>query len=179
MAIKKELISLNGEKKEYFKIKKATFDYENNYFVIDCEVYTSEEHREKAREKLASVQMNEEIWHKLQGKNLKTQAEHQVLMQISYGEIVEAHREAMQYVLKDEQIKVNIDNTDVRAILYDLLKQTPELQGAIDVLEEKHSLTEKEVEKELQRRVEVEEEKISELPPPPPMVAEKDPNGGL
>lgn len=179
MAIKKELISLNGEKKEYFKIKKATFDYENNCFTIDCEVYTSEEHREKAKEILAAVQMDEEIWHRLQSKNLKTQAEHQVLMQINYGQIVEAHREAMQYILKDEQIKVSIDSVDIRSILYELLKQTSELQGAEDVMENRHSFTEEEIEAELQKRIEIEQEKIDALPPPPQMVAEKDPNGGL
>lgn len=180
MAIKKEIISKNGERKEYFKIKKAMFDYANNYFVIDCDVYVSEEHREKAKEILQPVQMNEEIWHRLQGKDLKTMAEHIVLSEINYGEVNQAHREAAQYILKEEQIKVSIEDIDIRNLLYELLKQTSELEGATDVLEPNSSLTEKEIEEELQKRLEVAEEKaIASQQPPPPMVAERDPNGGL
>ena len=179
MAIKKELIGLNGEKKEYFKIKKIVFDYEHNYFVIDCEVYTNEEYRMKAKELLQEIQMDEEIWYKLQDKMMKTQEEHYVLSQIDYGAICEAHRQATQYILKDEQIAVNVENTDIRNILYDLLKQTPQLEGAVDILENKSSLTEEEINAELEKRLELAAEKIAASQLPPPQNIEKDPNGGL
>ena len=179
MAIKKELIGINGERKEYFRIKKIIFDYDSHFFTITCEVYTSEEHRKKAKEKLQSIQMNEEIWYKLQDKTMKSAAEHMILSDISYDEIIQAHRDAAQYILKEEQIQVNVEDVDIRGTLYELLKQTQELKGATDVFENEHLLTEIEINEEIERRLKEAEERIIMNQLPPPVEIERDPSGGL
>lgn len=160
MAIKKELIGINGEKKEYFKIKKVVLDYENNFFAIDCIVYTNGKYREQAKEKIQEVQMDEAIWHLIQNKEEKTSTEHMVLSKINYGKIIKAHREAEELILKEEQIRINIGDKDIRDIFYTMLKNTSELNGAIDVLEQSNKPTSVEIEEELQKRLQEAEEQI-------------------
>ena len=72
---------------------------------------------------------------------------------------------------------VSLENQDLRDILYSLLKETTELQGATDVLENNNNLTKEEIEKELEKRI---EEAKKELP----IVGQteevvRDQNGGL
>lgn len=178
MAIKKEIIGANGEKKEYFKIKRIVLDYETHHFVVECQVYTDSSYRDEAREKIQAIELDEALWNYLQNKEDKTIDELTVLAKIDYGKVIKAHKEAAQLVLKDEQIAIDVENTDVRNIFYELLKNTSQLEGATDVLETNPVITIADVVEELNKRTAIEEEKRIELQNSLE-VPERDPNGGL
>ena len=177
MAIEKELIGRNGEKRTYFKIKRVVLNYETGYFAIECSSYTNANYRNKEKEEVKTSEMEKALWELLNEKEEKTPEELIVWSRINYEKINKVFERAQELKLKDEVFMVSLENQDLRDVLYNLLKETAELQGATDVLENNNSLTKEEIEKELEKRI---EEAKKELP----IVGQteevvRDQNGGL
>lgn len=162
MAIKKELIGINGEVRKYFKIKRINFDYSTNYFTITCSTYTDETYREKEKQQIEQYRMDKALWELLSSKTEKTPEEIVVWAQIDYVKVNRVYEQAEKLKLKDEVFTVHLDEiNDLRGAFYDILKNTEELKGAIDVLENNTVLTDEEVENELAKRIQKVE---SEMP---------------
>lgn len=178
MAIKKEIIGTNGEKKQYFKINRVNLDYENECFFIECSVYTDESYRQKQKDIVEDYLVEKGLWDLLNEKNEKTSAELMVQSKINYGQITKAFSEAQQYKLKDEIFTISLKNQDLRDIFYNLLKQTIELNGAEDILENNNSEVSNLVETELDKRVAEAEEFLDNLQEQQ-IVTPKDLEGGL
>lgn len=178
MAIKKEIVGANGEKKQYFKINRVNLDYENECFFIECSVYTDESYRQKQKDIVEDYLIEKGLWDLLNEKNEKTSAELMVQSKINYGKITKAFSEAQQYKLKDEVFTISLKDQDLRDVFYNLLKQTTELNGAEDILENNNTETSNLIEEELNERVTKAQEFLDGFQEEQ-VVTPKDSEGGL
>ena len=134
MAIEKEIISQNGEKRKYFRIGKVNLDYENNIYNIECISYTDKSYRDKEKESLKKYEELESEYHELSTKEEKTQDDLARLDELNISELANARLKLEPLFLKRETFSINLAE-ELRDSFYILLKQNENFINAIDIFD--------------------------------------------
>lgn len=134
MAIEKEIISQNGEKRKYFRISKVNLDYENNTYNIECISYTDKSYRDKEKENLKKYEELKEEYYKLSAKEEKTQSDLARLGELNISDLENAHLNVEPLFLKKETFSINLTE-ELRDLFYILLKRNENFINAIDVFD--------------------------------------------
>ena len=134
MAIEKEIISQNGEKRKYFKIGKVNLDYENNNYNIECISYTDKSYRDKEKKDLEEYEALKKEYHELSAKEEKTQSDLARLEELNISELENARLNVEPLFLKRETFSIDLTE-ELRKLFYDLLKQNEKFIGATDVFD--------------------------------------------
>lgn len=134
MAIEKEIISQNGEKRKYFKIGKVNLDYENNNYSIECISYTDKSYRDKEKKDLEEYEALKKEYHELSAKEEKTQSDLTRLEELNISELENARLNVEPLFLKRETFSIDLTE-ELRKLFYDLLKQNEKFIGAIDIFD--------------------------------------------
>lgn len=134
MAIEKEIISQNGEKRKYFRISKVNLDYENNIYNIECISYTDKSYRDKEKESLKEYEELKAEYHELSAKEEKTQSDLARLDELNISELENARLNLEPLFLKRETFSIDLTE-ELRDLFYTLLKQNENFINAIDVFD--------------------------------------------
>lgn len=134
MAIEKEIISQNGEKRKYFKIGKVNLDYENNNYSIECISYTDKSYRDKEKKGLEEYEVLKKEYHELSAKEEKTKSDLARLDELNISELENARLNVEPLFLKRETFLIDLTE-ELRKLFYDLLKQNEKFIGATDVFD--------------------------------------------
>ena len=134
MAIEKEIISQNGEKRKYFRIGKVNLDYENNIYNIECISYTDKSYRDKEKESLKEYEELKAEYHELSAKEEKTQSDLARLDELNISELENARLNLEPLFLKRETFSIDLTE-ELRDLFYTLLKQNENFINAIDVFD--------------------------------------------
>ena len=134
MAIEKEIISQNGEKRKYFRIGKINLDYENNIYNIECVSYTDKSYRDKEKESLKEYEELKAEYHELSAKEEKTQSDLARLDELNISELENARLNLEPLFLKRETFSIDLTE-ELRDLFYTLLKQNENFINAIDVFD--------------------------------------------
>lgn len=134
MAIEKEIISQNGEKRKYFRISKINLDYENNIYNIECISYTDKSYRDKEKESLKEYEELKAEYYELSTKEEKTQNDLVRLNELNISELENARLNLEPLFLKRETFSIDLTE-ELRDLFYNLLKQNEKFIGAADVFD--------------------------------------------
>lgn len=134
MAIEKEIISQNGEKRKYFRIGKVNLDYENNNYSVECISYTDKSYRDKEKENLKEYEELKAEYHELSAKEEKTQSDLARLDELNISELENTRLNLEPLFLKRETFSIDLTK-ELRDLFYTLLKQNENFINAIDVFD--------------------------------------------
>lgn len=134
MAIEKEIIGRNGEKRKYFRISKINLDYENNIYNVECISYTDKSYRDKEKEDLKKYEELKAEYYKLSAKEEKTQSDLARLGELNISELENERLNIEPLFLKRETFSINLTE-ELRDLFYTLLKQNEKFTNAIDVFD--------------------------------------------
>lgn len=134
MAIEKEIVSQNGEKRKYFRISKANLDYENNIYNIECISYTDKSYRDKEKESLKEYEELKKEYYELSAKEEKTESDLARLGELNISELENARLNLEPLFLKRETFSIDLTE-ELRDLFYNLLKQNEKFIGAADVFD--------------------------------------------
>ena len=134
MAIEKEIVSQNGEKRKYFRISKANLDYENNIYNIECISYTDKSYRDKEKESLKEYEELKKEYYELSAKEEKTESDLARLGELNISELENARLNLEPLFLKRETFSIDLTE-ELRDLFYNLLKQNEKFINAIDIFD--------------------------------------------
>lgn len=134
MAIEKEIVSQNGEKRKYFRISKANLDYENNIYNIECISYTDKSYRDKEKESLKEYEELKKEYYELSAKEEKTESDLARLGELNISKLENARLNLEPLFLKRETFSIDLTE-ELRDLFYNLLKQNEKFIGAADVFD--------------------------------------------
>lgn len=161
MAIKKELIGRNGEKREYFKISKVILDYEKNSFKVECASYANEGYREKEKEIVEDFKKNQAILDYIANKLDRTEEELALWAELNAkNNSIYLENESLK--IKNETFEIELEN-DLLETFYKALKKNPVFNDAIDAFSEeptKKTPTQEELQEKVKEKIKQWKEKV-------------------
>lgn len=134
MAIEKEIVQDNGERKKYFRITKVVLDYENKKYDVECASYVDESYRNQEKEREANYEKDKKEYYELEKIEEKTEEEIARLSELNISEIENKKMTWKPLYLKLDNFEIELTD-ELRDTFYTLLKNSKIFKNAKDIFE--------------------------------------------